>query len=319
MSADSPEPFYDPEIRAILDAAPTLGPVTAENLDKIRENRILLTQQVPLSDEVVRRDVMVPGPDGHQIRLRVHRPVDADGRLPALFWIHGGGYVLGSPEQDDLRFDRWCQRFGLTGVSVQYRLAPEHPYPAAIDDCYAGLRWIKEQGSELGIDSDRVGIGGPSAGGGLAAALALMVRDRADFQIDYQLLIYPMIDDTRTTVSAGWEVPVWPPGSNRFGWSSYLGDLFGSDDVPSRAAPAREQDLSGLPPTYVMVGGLDGFADEDIDYAMRLNHAGVPVELHVYPGAPHGFEGFAAQAAVSAQARRDLNNWLGRMIESAGG
>lgn len=318
MSAVSENPFYDPEIKAALDAAPSLGPVTAETLHEIRANRLLLTQEVPLSDEVARRNVMVPGPDGDEIRLRIHRPVDADGRLPCLFWIHGGGYVLGSPEQDDLRFDRWCQRFGLAGVAVQYRLAPEHPYPAAVRDCYAALSWIKEQGGELDIDTDRVGIGGPSAGGGLAAALALMVRDRGDFEIDYQLLIYPMIDDTRTTVSAGWEVPVWPPDSNRFGWSSYLGDLSDTEDIPSYAAPAREPDLSGLPPTYLMVGGLDGFADEDIDYAMRLNHAGVAVELHVYPGAPHGFEGFAPKAAVSRQARHDMNNWLGRMLERGG-
>ena len=227
-----------------------------------------------------------------------------------MYWIHGGGYVLGSPEQDDLRFDRWCQRFDLTGVAVQYRLAPEHPYPAGVEDCYAGLRWVKEHGAEIGVDTTRVGIGGPSGGGGLAAALALVVRDRAEVEIDYQLLIYPMIDDTRTSATAGWDVPVWNPASNEFGWASYLGDLFGGDDVPPHAAPSRATDLSGLPPTYIMVGTLDGFADEDIDYARRLNHAGVPVELHVYPGAPHGFEGFAPGAAVSRQARRDINEWL---------
>ncbi|MGI9594968.1 MAG: alpha/beta hydrolase, partial [Acidimicrobiales bacterium] len=185
------EPFYDPEVKAALEAAPTLGAVTADNLDQIRENRLLLNEQVPLSDAVSRRNVTVPGPEGAEIRLRIHRPAEVEGRLPCLYWIHGGGYVLGSPEQDDLRFDRWCQRFGLTGVGVQYRLAPEHPYPAAIDDCYAGLRWVMENGADLDIDTDRVGIGGPSGGGGLAAALALMVRDRAQFEVDYQLLIYP--------------------------------------------------------------------------------------------------------------------------------
>ncbi len=306
--------YYDPEIKAALDASPNFGPISADNLDKVRENRDLLNQQVPLSDEVERSDVMIPGPDGAEVRLRIHRPVGVDGPRPCLYWMHGGGYVIGSPEQDDLRFDRWCQRFGLIGVGVQYRLAPEHPYPAAIEDSYAGLRWVTENGADLGIDVERIGIGGPSAGGGLAAALGLMIRDRGEFSIDYQLLIYPMIDDTRTTVSAGWEVPIWPPSSNHFGWSSYLGDRFGTDDIPTHAAAARETDLTGLPPTYIMVGGLDGFADEDIDYATRLNHAGVPVELHVYPGAPHGFEGFAPGAAVSRQARSDMNAWLGRMI-----
>ena len=222
--------------------------------------------------------------------------------------------MLGSPEQDDLRFDRWCQRFDVVGVAVQYRLAPETPLPGPVEDCYAGLRWVHEHGDELGIDTDRIGIGGPSAGGGLAAALALVVRDRGEVALDYQLLIYPMIDDTRTACPAGWDVPVWNPASNDFGWTSYLGELFGTDDVPGHAAPTRATDLAGLPPTYIMVGTLDAFADEDIDYAKRLNHAGVPVELHVYPGAPHGFEGFAPGTAVARQARRDINDWLGRML-----
>lgn len=311
------EPFYDPEIRAILEAGPRLGTVNARTLDSVRANRLLLNEQVELSDEVERTDHTVPGPDGApDIRLRVHRPRAADGDLPCLYWIHGGGYVLGAPEQDDLRFDRWCQRFNLIGVAVQYRLAPENPYPAGVEDCYAGLSWVKQHGAELGIDTQRVGIGGPSGGGGLAAALGLLVRDRGEFEVGYQLLIYPMIDDTRTSTTANFDVPVWNPESNEFGWSSYLGDLFGTDDVPGHAAATRATDLSGLPPTYIMAGSLDGFADEDIDFAQRLNHAGVSVELHVYPGAPHGFEGFAPGAAVSRQARNDINNWLGRQLET---
>jgi len=294
-----------------MDAAPRLGTVNAATLSKIRSSRLLENDQVPLSDGVTRTDVTVPGVEGGpDVRLRVHRRVGAEGNAPCIFWMHGGGYVLGTPEQDDLRFDRWCQRFDLIGVAVQYRLAPEHPYPAAIDDCYAGLSWVKKHGAEVGIDTIRVGIGGPSGGGGLAAALGLVVRDRAEFDLAYQMLIYPMIDDTRATTSAGWDVPVWSPESNEFGWSSYLGDLFGTENVPSHAAPSRATDLSGLPPTYIMVGTLDGFVDEDISYATGLNHAGVPVELHVYPGAPHGFEGLAPAAEVSRQARRDINNWL---------
>lgn len=312
------ELFYDPEVKAALEAAPALGVVNGDTLDRIRANRLLQNAQVPLSDEVTRSDVMVPGPDGSEIRLRIHRPVGAEGALPCVYWMHGGGYVLGAPEQDDLRFDRWCQRFNIVGVAVQYRLAPEHPYPAGLEDAYAGIKWVKEHGAEVGIDTNRVGIGGPSGGGGLAAALGLVIRDRAEVTVDYQLLIYPMIDDTRATTSAGWDVPVWTPESNEFGWSSYLGDLFGTDDIPPHAAPTRETNLAGLPPTYIMVGSLDGFADEDIDYATRLNHAGVAVELHVYPGAPHGFEGFAPKAAVSRQARNDMNAWLGRMIEASG-
>ena len=306
-----PQPYYDPEVRAAIEAGPRLGTVDARTLEKVRADRLLLNEQVPLSDAVTRTDLHVPGPEGApDVRLRVHRRRGAEGPRPCLYWIHGGGYVLGSPEQDDLRFDRWCQRFDVVGVAVQYRLAPEHPYPAPIEDCYAGLRWVKAHGGEIGVDTSRVGIGGPSGGGGLAAALALVVRDRGELEIDYQLLIYPMIDDTRTSTTANWDVPVWNPASNEFGWSSYLGDLYGTDKIPGHAAPARETDLSGLPPTYIMVGTLDGFADEDIEYAKRLNHAGVSVELHVYPGAPHGFEGFAPESAVARQARRDINNWL---------
>lgn len=310
-------PYFDPEVRAILDAGPARGAVRAETLEAARGNRLLLTDQVVLSDEVTRTDRIVPGPDDNpDLRLRIHQPANGinSGAAPGLFWMHGGGYVVGSPEQDDLRFDRWAPRFGLVGACVEYRLGPEHPYPAGLEDCYAGLSWLKQHGSELGIDPDRIGIGGPSAGGGMAAALGLLVRDRGEFEIAYQLLIYPMIDDTRTSVSANLDVPIWNPESNEFGWKSYLGDLFGDDDLPYYAAAARAEDLAGLPPTYIMVGTLDGFADEDISYAMRLNHAGVEVELHVYPGAPHGFEGFAPSAAVARQARKDMNNWLGRQL-----
>ena len=305
------KPFYDPTVRAAIESGPQLGMVDGPSLERVRAERLLLNQQVPLSDAVTRTDVTVPGPDGAaSLRLRVHRARDAEGDLPCLYWTHGGGYVLGSPEQDDLRFDQWCQRVGLVGVVVQYRLAPEHPYPAAIEDCYAGLKWVKEHGAELGIDTSRVGIGGPSGGGGLAAALALVVRDRHELEVDYQLLMYPMIDDTRSTVTAGWDVPVWGPKSNEFGWTSYLGPLHGTDDVPGHAAPARATDLSGLPPTYIAVGTLDGFADENIEYAKRLNHAGVPVELHLYPGAPHGFDRSAPASPLGQQAERDVMNWL---------
>jgi acetyl esterase/lipase len=311
----SAEPYYDPAVREVLESAPALGTVHAGNLDKMRTSRVLLNEGVPLSDEVTRTDVMVPGPGGvGEIRLRVHRRKGLEGPLPCMYWMHGGGYVLGAPEQDDLRFDRWCQRFDMVGVAVQYRLAPEHPYPAGLEDCYAGVKWVKDHGAEIGVDPDRVGIGGPSGGGGMAAALGLVIRDRGEFPIDYQMLIYPMIDDTRTSVTANWDVPVWNPESNEFGWSSYLGYLFGGDDIPAHAAPTRETDLSGLPPTFIMTGSLDGFCDEDIDYAQRLNHCGVAVEFHMYPGAPHGFDGFGGNAPVARQARNDINAWLGRML-----
>ena len=178
-------------------------------------------------------------------------------------------------------------------MSVQYRLAPETPYPGPLDDCYAGLAWVHQHADELGVDPDRIGIGGQSAGGGLAAGLALLARDRGEVPVAFQLLIYPMLDDRQITPSSGWPDPIWPPSANTYGWTAYLGDRKGGPDVEPYAAPARATDLAGLPPTLIAVGAIDGFSDEDIDYAVRLRHAGVPVDLHVYAGAPHGFEGLA--------------------------
>lgn len=309
------DPYYDPEIRAILDAGPPFGTVHAGNLETLRTARVEESTAVQLSDAISRTDVTIDGHHGHEVRLRVSRPVGHVGPSPALFWMHGGGYVMGSPEQDDLRFDRWCQRFDLVGVCVQYRLGPEDPYPAGLEDCYAGLSWLAEHGAEIGVDVGRIGIGGPSGGGGMAAALGLLTRDRGEIDLAFQMLIYPMLDDRRVSTTANWEVPIWDPASNEFGWRSYLGDLFGTDEVPGHAAPARAESLAGLPPTYVMVGSLDGFCDEDIEFAQRLNQGGVPVELHVYPGAPHGFEGFAPGAELARQARKDINAWLGRMLD----
>jgi triacylglycerol lipase len=183
-----------------------------------------------------------------------------------------------------------------------------------MDDCYAGLRWVHAHADELGVDPARIGIGGASAGGGLAAGLALLARDRGEVPLAFQLLIYPMIDDRRVTPSSAWEVPIWPPSANEFGWASYLSAAGGDGAVPAYAAPARAVDVGGLPDALVVVGMLDGFLDEDVIYAQRMMQAGVPVELHVYPGAPHGFDGFAPDAAVARQCRRDVNGWLARVL-----
>ena len=174
-----------------------------------------------LSDGVERIDHDVPGSEG--VIVRVHRPVGAAGALPAVYWIHGGGLVLGNRAMEDLRFDMWCATLGCVGVSVEYRLAPEAKYPAALDDCYAGLSWVHGNAESLGVDPDRIGIGGNSAGGGLAAALALLARDRGELRVAFQLLIYPMIDDRQVTESSQWPDPIWPPSANRYGWTSYLG------------------------------------------------------------------------------------------------
>jgi len=263
---------------------------------------------IPLSDQVTREDRDIEGDP--PVRVRVHRPVGVDGPLPCVVSVHPGGYILGSYEDDDFRHDRLCPKLGYVGVAVDYRLAPETPYPGPLEDCYRALKWAHDHADELGVDRERIGIVGSSAGGGLAAALALLARDRGEVPVAFQQLIYPMLDDRRTTTTSGWDALVWTPANNELGWSCYLGDLFGTDDVPAYAAPSRATDLSGLPPTFLCVGTLDIFCDEDLEYAKRLNHAGVPVELHVYPGSPHGFDMLMELSDPSRRCVRDQEEWL---------
>jgi acetyl esterase/lipase len=307
--------MLDPELRAVMDAF-ELPALDGEALSTMRSFSF---PPPDLSGAVQRTERTAPGDP--PVPVRVHRPVDgqavgATGRLPAVVSIHGGGYVLGSYDMDDARFDRWCPQLGLIGVSVEYRLAPETPYPGPLDDCYAALRWTYDNADELGIDGDRIGIAGVSAGGGLTAALALLARDRGEVPIAFQILDSPMLDDRQVTPSSQLDaLYVWSREANTFGWRSYLGDLYGSADVPAYAAPARATDLSGLPPTIVCVGAIDGFRDEDVDYATRLNQAGVPCELHVYAGLPHGHQLVADATAVRLCAT-DIEDWLGRQLAS---
>lgn len=301
--------YLDPEIDPTLVPTPTIG---AETLPLLRAGGV--RELPPADDRVERHTHRLSRPDG--VAVTVHRPVDhdPDGARPALYWIHGGGYVLGSSDMDGPMFDRYCTRLGIVGVSIDYRLAPEHPYPAALDDVHAGLRWTFEHAEELGIDRARIGIGGVSAGGGLCAALALLLRDRDEHAVRFQLLDCPMIDDTMTTASSRLEdLILWTHESNQFGWRAYLGERFGTDEVPAYAAAARATDLHGLPPTYVSVGTADGFRDEDIAYAQRLMAAGVPTELHVYPGAPHGVALWAG-TTVAEMYRDDQERWLTRQF-----
>lgn len=278
-----------PEIERVRHLAPDLA-LDDQMILAIRAAG--LGGPVELSDAVERTDHVIAGdPD---VVVRVHRPRGVEGALPAIVQIHGGGYVLGSYEMDDPRFDRWCHDLGVIGVSVEYRLAPECPYPGPLEDCYSALRWTFDNAGDLGIDADRIGIGGVSAGGGLAAGLALLARDRGEVAVAFQVLECPMIDDRQITTSSRLdELLVWSRESNTFGWRAYLGDLYGRDDVPYTAAAARADDLTGLPPAIVIVGGADGFRDEDITYALRLSQAGVSTALHVIPGAPHGVQMFA--------------------------
>jgi acetyl esterase/lipase len=302
------ENLLDPELRPVLDAF-ELPAVDAAGVAAMRSASFASPD---LSDAVVRTEHQVPGDP--PVVVRVHRAKDAAGSLPAIVTIHGGGYVIGSYDMDSPLLDRWCPGLGVVGVSVEYRLAPETPYPGPLDDCYAALRWTHENAAQLGIDKDRIGVYGLSAGGGLAAALALLARDRDEVPLAFVLLDCPMLDDRRQTPSIRSKgLYVWGQQSNEFGWRSYLGDLYGSDDVPPYAAPAREADLSGLPPTCVVVGSIDGFRDEDIDYAQRLNQAGVPCELHVIAGLPHAYLLVPGAAAVQL-AMHDMDDWLARQL-----
>ncbi|GLX94513.1 alpha/beta hydrolase [Herbidospora sp. NBRC 101105] len=278
-------PNLDPDLRAALEALPPLSyDLNTADLAEIRRARAAACLPPGAGTKV--SDV-----DADGLRLRVYRPAGAgDEPLPCLYWIHGGGMIIGLPEMDDSRISRFVEALGCMAVSVDYRLAPEHPYPIPLDDCYRGLLWTAENAAALGVDPDRLAIGGNSAGAGLAAGLALLARDRGGPRLRFQLLLCPMLDDRDDTASAAQfeEAVSWPRGNNRFAWKAYLGDL---TDVPVYAAPARATDLSGLPPAYVDVGDLEVFRDEDALYALRLAAAGVPVEFHLWPGAFHGFAG----------------------------
>ena len=305
--------MLDAEIERLKHTVPTRD-LSVELLPEIRA--ALPVQFPELSDAVERSDHV--GDEANGVVVRVHRPRGIEGAVPCVYSIHGGGYIRGTYDMDDAKFDRWCPTYGIIGVSVEYRLSPETPYPGPLEDCYAGLKWTYDNADEIGIDRDKIGITGVSAGGGLCAALALLARDRGEVPLQFQLLDCPMLDDRQITPSSQAEdLVIWTKQTNAFGWQCYLGDLYGTDDVHYTAAPARAEDLSGLPEAYVCVGGADGFRDEDITYALRLYGAGVPTELHVYPGAPHGV-GLFPQTAIAQRYAADREDWLRRQLARLG-
>lgn len=222
--------------------------------------------------------------------------------------------MLGQIEQDDPLLEHIVDAVGCAAVSVEWRRPPEHPFPAPMNDCYAGLHWTHKNAAELRIDPQRIAVGGASSGGGSAAGLALLARDRGELPICFQLLVYPMLDD-RNVTPASLEVSdptVWNRASNLIGWRSYVGDAVGSEAVSPYAAPTRATDLTGLPPAYLPVGDVDLFLDEDIEYAQRLLQAGVPTELHVYPGGIHGFDLLAPASGLAGRFRAERDEALRR-------
>ncbi|WP_137723344.1 alpha/beta hydrolase [Prescottella subtropica] len=319
------DPDLEPGLAAFLDLVERI-PLRAGT---IHVNRAHFETIVPPADtQIGDRPVdvehrRVPGPDGApEIELTILRPRDggapAAGR-PAIYQIHGGGMILGNRFFGLDGLADLVLRTGAVGVSVEYRLAPEHPGPAAAEDCYAGLCWLAGNAAALGVDPQRILVGGASAGGGLSAAVALMARDRGGPDLVGQLLDCPMLDDRNETVSARQYdgIGAWDRNNNDTAWDAILGADRFTDAVSPYSAPARATDLSGLPPAFVTVGAAEVFRDEAIAYAGRIWASGGTAELHVWSGGYHGFSGFSAGTAVAAASDDARLSWIDRVLGTA--
>jgi|SRR5215217_321799 len=311
--------LVDPSLLGLLEAFPPYT-LTEEILPLVRQGfggRLAMDAAADAALPVETTTRQVPGLKGEpEVTVLVHRPTDGAAPCGGILHIHGGGYVSGSAAAMVPVHRALAARLACVIVSVEYRLAPETRFPGAVEDCYAALAWMAGAAAELGLDLARLGVMGESAGGGLAAGLALLARDRGEYALAFQHLIYPMLDD-RTCITADpnpWTGEfIWNRQHNLFGWTSLLGVAPGGPDVSPYAAAARAENLAGLPPTFIATGALDLFVDENLAYATRLLRAGVPTELHVYPGAYHGFH-FDPGAAVTGIAQRDSTQALARLL-----
>jgi acetyl esterase/lipase len=294
-----------------VEAAP-IGDVETRRVDGHRMFDYVASTWKPISGVQVDRHTL-SAVDGATLDLSwYHTPAGQTGS--AVLYVHGGGMIFGLEQLGrvyDLAVREYVATSGVPMLMVDYRIAPEHPHPVPVEDCYAALRWLAENAATLGVDLARIAVMGDSAGGGLAAGVCLMARDRGGPAVVEQLLIYPMLDD-RAHPPEPQLLPflTWTYDDNITGWAALLGDTVGTDAVSAYAAPARATDLSGLPATYIDVGDLDIFRDEDITFARRLSDAGVPTELHLHPGCPHAFEVLARGADVS---RRAIDDRLRRL------
>ncbi|MFI9778571.1 alpha/beta hydrolase [Streptomyces sp. NPDC051956] len=318
-------PPFDPELSLALAGLDkeSREPLTPENL-AARQKRDATARPRPTAEDL-RADgrfevteLRVPGPPGGpEVTLVTARPSGLVGPLPLLYYMHGGAMVMGNAWSVLPRILReWALPLDMAVISVEYRLAPRAQYPRALEDCCAGLAWAAEHAAELGVDPERIIIGGKSAGGGLAAALALLARDRGGPEPLGQLLLSPMLDDRGSTFSSQQMsgLGLWDLTSNATAWQALLGDLYGAEDLPPYAAPSRATDLSQLPPAYLDVGSAEMFRDEGVAYANAIWQAGGQAELHVWPGAYHGFDSLAPKAAVSRDARDARTRWLQRLL-----
>jgi acetyl esterase/lipase len=309
--------FIDPEL-APTCALPSndWAALDRESLSGFRDARAATPPPAPVG---VRRSEMRVG--RHDVRVRLHTPArETAERRGCIVWIHGGGHVLGGFDTGIPLLDQWCLAFGCTIVAPAYSLSPERPFPAALDECLDVVQWLGENVVALGLDPKRIVLAGVSAGGGLAAALTLRLRqfDKPPIVFRAQYLQYPMLDDRMVTASSRWaHAPIWPPAANRFGWASYLRDVQGP--VSELAAPGRAVDVANLPPAMIVIGTADIFLDEGLNYARALIEAGVPTDLRVYAGAPHGFMTMAPRSRVSSTAIEDVSRWLRARLEATAG
>ncbi len=312
--------------RAIRLVPPELrSPVLFVPFSLTNERSLRFIRALPVPDRVasgIVHDVAQAVVEGRDpVEVHLYQPPDRTRPSGALLWIHGGGYVMGTPAIGHQFCCQVADELGVLVVSVDYRLAPEHPFPTPLEDCYTGLRWLGDHAEDLGVDRSRIAIGGDSAGGGLAAGLAQLAHDRNEVPVCFQLLVYPMLDDRSALRAdhAGTGDFVWSPASNRFGWTSYLGRS-PTADAPAYAAAARREDLSGLPRAWIGVGNLDLFHAEDVAYAEKLRDAGIEAELVVVPGMYHGADAIppAAGGPLMADFNRSKLDALRTAIGSTG-
>jgi acetyl esterase/lipase len=309
--------LLDPSLRFIADRGDDLALYGNISLDDIRRNEPVTYVENP--DMISVRDEFVDA-DGYRLRVRIYEPKNRSGaKVGALYWIHGGGMALGSPETDDAICARFALACNVLVASVDYRLAPENPYPIPLWDCHAGLLWLFDTADELGIDRERVAIGGASSGGNLCAALTLLLRDNGGPKLIFQMPLYPMIDDRMETDSeksftADFIPFAWNRDNNKVAWNWYLKNV-DRNNVPIYAAPARAKDLSNLPPAYSCVGEFDPFIDETIDYFSRLQKSDVSAELRIYKGAFHGFDQTSIGSELGEKAIDENINALRKAFE----
>ncbi|MFE7295690.1 alpha/beta hydrolase [Streptomyces sp. NPDC057579] len=305
----TPHLTVHPELADILAALPERPENPYTDVAALRAHfKQLMAPQMPAHDtRVTIRHLALPGPDGNTLDVQVLRPAGAEGALPGVLYLHGGGFVYGELDGPSPMAREACVAAGAVVVNVHYRLAPEHRYPAGVEDCYAALEWMAANAGELGLDADRIAVTGASAGGNLSAAVCLMARDRQGPRIVWQGLLIPCLDDRRRTASAQRITDRRIINGTGIGhmWDTYLGPDR-DPHTPAYAAPARATDLAGLPPAYVLTCGLDPLRDEGLDYARRLAEAGVPVETKDVPGAWHFFEAYAPGSEL---ARRTTAHW----------